>query len=289
MRYAVVGHITVDEFDRGARIGGSVSYGSVFAAGLGIHASAVSRIGRDMPYELLMQLEREGVDTSRVKRVCERTTRFVIRGRRDFSCPTLLAGRCSDMEVEDLSGLDAEVIHLGPVAGEISREVALESIELADVVLLDLQGVLRVFGRDGVTLSGAGLSPFLGLGLAVHLNREEAVAATGKSDPIECLRELSKHFKVVSISLGGEGALFSFPNGSLRASAPKVEVLDDIGAGDVLTAALGIALAQDLSFEDAAKFSVASAVASTLKIGPEKVERSLLASLERRVELSWLS
>ncbi len=288
MKYAAVGHITIDEFEDHLRLGGSVSYGSVFASGLGIQAIAVSRIGYDMPEGLLAQLIKEGVDTSRVRRTCEKTTRFAIRRGRGFSCPTLLLSRCSEIEVSDLSDLKVDVIHLGPVAGEVGRSVALESIKLARVVMLDLQGVLRVFGGEGVSLSSEPLNDFLGLDLAVHLNREEAIAAIGNPDPIECLRELSKHFSVVSISLGSGGALFSFPEGFLRASAPAVNVLDDVGAGDVLTAALGIALARGYSPEDAARFSVASSAASTSKIGPRKVELDLINSLRERVELSWL-
>ncbi|MCS7102505.1 MAG: carbohydrate kinase family protein [Candidatus Korarchaeum sp.] len=288
MRYAAVGHITIDDFGSQLRVGGSVSYGSTFAAGLGLQSLAVSRVGYDMSEELLRQLEREGVDTSRVKRACERTTRFVIRRGRGFSCPTLLVSKCSDIEVEDLNGLEADVIHLGPVAGEISRDVALKSIKLAYVVLLDLQGVLRVFEERGVRLSGGGLSQFLGIDLVVHLNEDEAAAATGKLDPIECLRELSKHFKVVSISLGSEGALFSFPDGSLKASVPSVEAIDDVGAGDVLTAALGIALARGLSPEDAVRFSIASSTASTLKVGPRRVESELVSYLQGKVELNWI-
>ncbi|MEM0191965.1 MAG: carbohydrate kinase family protein [Candidatus Korarchaeum sp.] len=288
LKYAAVGHITIDEFGDHLRIGGGVSYGSVFVAGLGVRATAVSRIGSDMPDELLSYLRYEGVDTSGVRRTCERTTRFVIRREKGLSCPTLLASRCSDIEVEDLSGLRVDVIHLSPVAGEVGREVVAEAIELSEVVVLDLQGVLRVFREDGVYLSGEQLHRFLGIDLAVHLNLKEAVAATGKLNSIECLKELSKYFKVVSISLGSEGALFSFPDGSLKASAPKVEALDDVGAGDVLTAALGIALARDMGPEEAARFSVASATASTLEEGPRRVEVDKISSLEGKVSLQWI-
>ncbi|RDD53170.1 MAG: hypothetical protein BA066_05880 [Candidatus Korarchaeota archaeon NZ13-K] len=253
-----------------------------------MRALAVSRIGHDMPDDMLRTLAEEGVDLSGVRRSCERTTRFLIRRGRGPSCPTLLASRCSEMEARDLEGINADVIHLGPVAGEIGREVALEATKLSECVLLDLQGVLRVFEGDGVRLSGEGLRQFLGIDLVVHLNGEEAAAAAGKSDPLECLRTLSRHFRVVSISLGDEGALFGFPEGLIRATAPRVEAVDDVGAGDVLTAALGIALARGYGPEDAARFSVASATASTLKVGPRRVEASLISSLEGRVSLSWI-
>ncbi|MEM3372531.1 MAG: hypothetical protein QXO55_07970, partial [Candidatus Korarchaeum sp.] len=70
LKYAAVGHITLDELGDHLRIGGGVSYGSVFVAGLGVRATAVSRIGSDMPDELLSYLRGEGVDTSGVRRTC---------------------------------------------------------------------------------------------------------------------------------------------------------------------------------------------------------------------------
>ncbi len=282
MSYVAVGHMTIDEID-GVRIGGSVVYGSLFAAGLGMRASVVSRVGRDFPEEFLDKLEEEGIDTSRVKRSCERTTRFSIsRG----SYPLSLSSRCDDISVDDLSSLDADIIHLGPVANEIGREVAFESIKISKIVLLDLQGILRVFD-DGIRLSRGSLDEFLDLEVVVHLNDLEATAATGKGVR-EALKDLSRHFPIVAITLGRDGALFSFSDAILYAEAPEVEARDDVGAGDVFSAALGIALLRGLGLEDIARFSVASATASTLYEGPSKVDESLIAELEGSVKVSWI-
>jgi sugar/nucleoside kinase (ribokinase family) len=282
MSYAAVGHITVDEIDR-VRIGGSVVYGSLFATGLGMRASIVSRVGRDMPEEFLAKLEEEGVDTSRVKRSCERTTRFSI-GKGSY--PLSLSSRCDNISIDDLSSLDADIIHLGPVANEISKDVALEAIKISRIVILDLQGILRVFD-NGIKLSRGYLDEFLDLEVVVHLNDLEAIAATGE-DVRGALKELSRHFPIVAITLGRRGALFSFPEGTLYAEAPEVDAKDEVGAGDVFSAALGIALFRGLDPEDSAKFSVASATASTLYEGPCKIDRSLINELEGSVNVTWL-
>ncbi len=282
MSYVAIGHITIDEMDR-VRIGGSVVYGSLFATGLGMRASIVSRVGEDMPEEFLERLEEEGIDTSRVRRSCERTTRFSIS---KGSYPLSLSSRCDSISVDDLSSLDADIIHLGPVANEINREVVLESIEISKIVLLDLQGILRSFD-DGIRLSRGSLDEFLDLEVVVHLNDLEAIAATGKSVR-EALKELSRHFPIVAITLGKDGALFSFSEGILYAKAPEVEVKDDVGAGDVFSAALSIALFRGLELEDIARFSVASATASTLYEGPSKIDESLISELEGSVEVSWI-
>lgn len=288
MRYAAVGHLTLDDFGTELRIGGCVAYGCAFAAGLSLESLAIARVGRDMPESFLEFLRDLGVDTTRVKRSCELTTRFLIRKGKGFTCPTLLISKCDVIAPEDLESLEADVIHLGPVAGEIDREVALKAIELSRITLLDLQGVLREFTASGVELGRGYLQDFLGLDLVTHLNEAEALAATGKRKTIEALEELSNHFKIVSISLGREGALFSFEGSFMKAVPPEVGVVDDIGAGDVLTAAIGIALAKGISSEEVAKFSIASATASTLIKGPGKVDERIIEELSGKVSVERL-
>ncbi len=286
MDYVAVGHITVDELDGLTRLGGGVSYGSAFAAGLGLTAKVVSRIGRDVTDELLRPLMEAGVDLSGVRRTCERTTRFVIR-LRGSSEVSRLAYRCDPLSPSDLSGVRAGVIHLAPVAREVSREVAKAAIDSGSLVLLDLQGVIRTFD-GGLGLDGSLAGEFEGLDLVVHANLQEASAITGEDNPVNAAERLSSMFWTSSVTSGREGAVISSPEGFVVAKAPKVDSLDDVGAGDVFTAALGIALWRGYSLEDAARFSVAAAVASTRRRGPTSMPREEVESLMPEVEVSWL-
>ncbi|MDK2383903.1 MAG: PfkB family carbohydrate kinase [Candidatus Korarchaeota archaeon] len=286
MDYVAVGHITVDELDGLVRLGGGVSYGSAFAAGLGLAAKVVSRVGTDLSDELLRPLREAGVDLSGLRRACERTTRFVIR-LKESSEVSGLAYRCDPIAPSDLEGVEAGVIHLAPVAREVSREVAYAAINSGSLVLLDLQGVIRTFD-DGFGLDGTLAREFEGLDLVVHANLQEARAITGEDNPMNAAERLSSMFWMSSVTLGRRGAVISSPEGFVVARAPKVESLDDVGAGDVFTAALGIALWRGYSLEDAARFSVAAAAASTRRRGPVPVAREEVESLMPEVEVSWL-
>ncbi len=276
----------MDELDGLVRLGGGVSYGSAFAAGLGLAAKVVSRVGADLTEELLRPLMEAGVDLSGVRRTCERTTRFVIR-LRGSSEVSGLAHRCDSISPSDLEGVKAGVIHLAPVAREVSREVAEVAIDSGSLVLLDLQGVVRTFD-DGLGFDGRLAGEFEGLDLVVHANLEEARAITGEDNPMNAAERLSSMFWTSSVTLGREGAVISSPEGFVMAKAPEVESLDDVGAGDVFTAALGIALWRGYSLEDAARFSVAAAAASTKRRGPVPVPQEEVESLMPGVEVSWL-
>ncbi len=276
----------MDELDGLVRLGGGVSYGSAFAAGLGLAAKVVSRVGADLTEELLRPLMEAGVDLSGVRRTFERTTRFVIR-LRVSSEVSGLAHRCDPLSPSDLEGLKAGVIHLAPVAREVSREVAEAAIDSGSLVLLDLQGVIRTFD-DGLGLDGRLAGEFEGLDLVVHANLPEARAITGEDNPMNAAERLSSMFWTSSVTLGREGAVISSPEGFVMAKAPEVESLDDVGAGDVFTASLGIALWRGYSLEDAARFSVAAAAASTKRRGPAPVPQEEVESLMPGVEVSWL-
>lgn len=286
MDYIAVGHITLDELDGVLRIGGGVSYGSTFAAGLGLRTMVVSRVGRDLTDELLDPLIRTGVDLSGIKRTCEKTTRFVIKlgSSRQIS---KLAYRCDPLTPSDLEEIRAGVIHLATVAGEVNRDIASLAMSLGSLVLLDLQGVVRKF-TNGLELDGKLAEEFKGLDLVVHVDFEEARAITGEEDPMNAAECLSSMFWTSSVTMGREGAVISSPEGLVIARAPKVKALDDVGAGDVFTAALGIALWRGYSLEDAVRFSVAASAASTRRRGPSPIPMEEIEALIPEVDVSWL-
>ncbi len=290
--YLAIGHITIDEIWKGdhrkeVRIGGSAAYGSIFASGLGYKASIVSRIGKDLPGEFLDYLENSGVSLYLQVSDC-RTTRFVIR-REEEKEVINLSSLCDPIWPEDLNDLKADVIHLGPVASEVDDEIISKSLSLGNIVLLDLQGILRHFNLNGrIELRRERLNSIAGLDLAVHANEEEAKAATGENDPLKAVERLSDMFWLASITLGMKGALIASSEGLIIASPPQVEQIDSIGAGDVFTAALGIALNRGDTFEDASRYAVAASVSSTLHKGSSAIPEADIRKFMRKVSIAWL-
>ena len=67
-------------------------------------------------------------------------------------------------------------------------------------------------------------------------NREEAQAITGHDDPAKALNALAKHFPIVALKGGGEGAWLRTADADLHMAAKDVPVIDTTGAGDAFNA-----------------------------------------------------
>ena len=67
-------------------------------------------------------------------------------------------------------------------------------------------------------------------------NMEEAEALTGKSDPGEALAVLQRHFPVVVLKRGGDGAILAAGGTIIDLPSPRVAVVDTTGAGDAFNA-----------------------------------------------------
>jgi len=74
----------------------------------------------------------------------------------------------------------------------------------------------------------------------------------------------------------------------LRATAPQVDPVSDIGAGDVLLAAFLAARSQGRTLEEALRAAVAAGAASTLEIGAGRFDPRQAGRLQAGVEISEL-
>lgn len=288
--YLAVGHLTLDDVGRERlRLGGAAAYGSVLAAGLGLSAGVVSVVGEDFPRDRLDWLRRHGVELSGVAVRRGPSTRFrIVSG--PSRVVSSLSSRARPLQVADVAPFRGKITHLGPVAGEISREVALQCASSCEVLVVDLQGFLRKFDRAGrVSLSPEGLNSLEGIQGVVHANESEARGTTGLTDPLLAARALSRRFGLAAVTLGERGAVVSGPDGTVIARPPTVNAEDDVGAGDVFCAALGAALINDGRVDEAARFAVAAAAASTKFAGPRPIPLDLIGRLERDVRITYLS
>jgi sugar/nucleoside kinase (ribokinase family) len=67
-------------------------------------------------------------------------------------------------------------------------------------------------------------------------NQEEAHALTGESDPARALAVLARHFPIVAVKCGGDGAHLAVDGETLYLPSPAVTVIDTTGAGDAFNA-----------------------------------------------------
>ncbi len=109
------------------------------------------------------------------------------------------------------------------------------------------------------------LRPFLGELTAITPSRAEAEALLERSLPdaealLEGARALVKlGVELAIITLGAEGLAYATPEESGRLPAFETEVVDPIGAGDALTAAVAFALMEELPSTEAVRLGLAAA------------------------------
>jgi sugar/nucleoside kinase (ribokinase family) len=241
---AVVGHFSIDYVERDGKafppsLGGTVTFSSLAAAGLGAKVGIVSKVGPDFRDEHLLIFARNGIDISFIKKVKRTTTKYRLQYQGEERTLTCLA-RCEPIEPKDISMLRGNVnaIHLGPIAGEISLETVNEAAKSNCVTLLDLQGVIRKFGIDGrISLSRNRILPKIVEKVTIVKTglREGEVATQAKGAEKIASAIVDMGCKIAIITFGGKGSYVATCDGD-HLSIPVVKprkIVDYTGAGDV--------------------------------------------------------
>jgi len=255
-------------------LGGSVAYVSFAARRLDARVSVVSKVGSDFPAAYLWWLRQESVDLSGLSKAENaQTTRFELKYSNDLSDRALrLKTRAPPITVADLpNSLKAKSIHIAPIAGEITYEIAEKLRSCADVLSLDPQGLVRNFDENGsVTLGSLIDKRILELVDIYKSSLKEIQAVTGLSDINSAIKAVHKHgVKIVIVTLQANGAAVSVEDAIHKVPAYKPEkIIDPTGAGDAF---IGSFLAEYVNGEDCSRcFYVGSAAASLVVegIGP---------------------
>lgn len=146
------------------------------------------------------------------------------------------------------------------------------------------EGALCIVDTSGETLKQAvSAHPDM-----VKPNSDEIAQLLGRSvtsldEVVEAAAELHRQgIAYVVCSLGGDGAILACEDGVFRGRAPKIEVLNPVGAGDTLTGSFAVALARHMSTADALKFAMARASASCLHPMTGRYELKVAQELEEQ-------
>ena len=278
-----VGHFSIDSIFLPNRqsgftvLGGSVAYASLAARHLDAKVSVISTVGADFPAAYKWWLEQEGVDLSGVIHVKDGlTTRFELKYDSDLSSRTLCSkNRMPPIRIEDLPNpLKARVIHLAPIASEVTYDVAEKLRSCTEIMSLDPQGFLRNFDENGnVTLARPEDKRVLGLVDIFKSTPREIETLVGMSELDSAIKAVhGQGARIVIVTLGADGALVSLENTIHRVPAYKPEkFIDPTGAGDVF---MGAFLAEYVRGEDCAWCSQVGSAAASLVVeamGPTSI------------------
>ncbi|MGP8124730.1 MAG: PfkB family carbohydrate kinase [Nitrososphaerales archaeon] len=279
MRVVVAGFITIDAIQLAYRqvmsVGGPPCYAGLICSRFGLEVTALTKVGNDFPDEQAVWLARNGIMLRAADRsISKPTTRFRIdnsAGNRSLA----LVSRCEDISVSQIPpGMRFDASLISPVAGEISSSLLTEVSARSDFTFLDPQGFVRSFAPDG-TVSTA---PLKDKGIiskvdALKMDRAEAEALTGRSDPREALQKVASVGLKKAIVTQGGGSCFVLDGARIyEIAVPRAQVVDSTGAGDILSGAtLGWYL-KTRDFLRSACFGVAASSLSLPMIALAKVD-----------------
>ncbi|MGB9714437.1 MAG: carbohydrate kinase family protein [Candidatus Bathyarchaeales archaeon] len=239
-----VGHLCIDHIFLPespmpfVTLGGSAAYVSFAAGRLKAKTAIISKVGEDFPTAYSWWLKDEGVDLSwLVKTKGVVTTSFELKYNEKLSNRTLrLRSKASNITVADLpSSLRAKAIHMAPIAGEVTFDVAEKLRRCTEVLSLDPQGLVRKFGEKGKVKHGSLKEKRILELVDVYKSSLAEIKAVTKLSEIKVAIKAIHGYgvKTVIVTLGVRGALLSVEGTLHQIPAYKSEkIVDPTGAGD---------------------------------------------------------
>jgi len=227
--------------------GGAPANVAVAVARLGGRAAFAGAVGDDPFGRVLVDVLRgEGVDTTRLKTVPQRTTLAFV-ARNAGGIPDFVFYRGSDAELlpDDVPpDLVAETrfLYVSSMAmlttpGSDATSFAVESArEVGTLVAIDPN--LRPSSWETLDDARATLTPLLKAADVLKLNDEEARLLADTPNLDHALKALAGERTLVVVTLGETGCLWSWGGKHGRVKGVSVEVQDSTGAGDAFMGAL---------------------------------------------------
>lgn len=290
MKTLVVGHVTHDRYRGGFVAGGCAYYGAKVHEALGGQVRLATVVGEDFEcYEALDDLEfvavEAGETTTFANYYPEDGPRFQILEARASDVPEGLVGR---------KGLDADVVHLAPVCGEVDLAGWIGAVD-ASLVAINVQGWLKEPGEivepgrfEQMQSRGVdGPAPRIvetpwevddELLSAIDIacvSREDLLEQTG------LLERLVDRVWVVALTRGQEGARIFVDGRATDVGVVETDVEDPTGAGDAFAAAFVHQIGAGLEPVEAARWGAAAASIVIEGIGSRPTDS--MEKLERRV------
>ena len=247
--------------------GGKGANQAVAAARAGARVRFVGAVGDDdLGSAALADLRAEDVDVAAVARLQREPTGVALIAVDREGCNQIAVASGANARVDAaLVGAALEARGLG------AADVCLLGFEVPDEAILAAAPAAAAAGARTVLNPAPARDlreELLDLGVLLTPNAIEVTALTNERDPERAARALAAETGApVIVTLGEAGALLVDVEGIALLPAPRVEVVDTTGAGDVLTGVLAAGLAAGLELEAAARRAVEAASASVRAAG----------------------
>ena len=275
-----IGHVTLDTYPDGLKVGGSVAYAARTWQALGARTRLITAAGPDFPVAPVAGWQvRPSAQTTRF------TNRYDAAGHRQQH----LAAQADPLEAPPKSATESgtcstlpphDVAFLCPVLQDFEPAPWIAALAGTRLVAAGLQGWLKRAGPDGAVIHGPERAPADFRGLHAAFLSEEDLA--GRLDWLDALCSV---VPLVYLTRGRAGALLFRADCITRIGTCPAQEVDPTGAGDTFAAATLVALAGGRSPEAAARLGAAAA-----SIAVEHRAAAPVAALRRAQErLAWVA
>ncbi|TXD34275.1 sugar kinase [Lujinxingia vulgaris] len=286
-RTLVVGHVTHDRYPGGFKAGGCAYYGAEVHRRLPGHTHLLSVVGEDFECDAALT----DIEHTAVRR--GQTTVFANYYPHDAPRVQLLEAIAPDVSPAlcPPGWLDAELVHLAPVLGEVPLSdwlQALRSTGRQNLVAINIQGWIKVGGEP--MEDAAALESLHERGVAP--GALEVVQKPWEIDPdalrgvdVACLSEedlidqgdlldrLLRVVPTVALTLGTRGSRIFQKGRTIEVGIFPTEAVDPTGAGDVFAATFTHHLMLGAEPADAARQASAASSIVVEGLGPSTLHR----------------
>lgn len=230
--YLVLGHISRDIVPGGYAPGGTAVYSALAAQALGCRTAVITSVDSTYDVESILP----GIEVHRVpseeSTVFENVTEGSIRKQRIFSVAKTIGS--GDVP---LAWRRAHIVHLGPIAGEIERDVIRHFSN--SLVGLTPQGWFRRWDADGHVFAAEWphVAAVFSLATAVITSLEDLPSA-------EYLDNLRRYSPLLVLTHGKRGCTVYSHDEESNFAAPVTKEVNSTGAGDIFATAFLVRLRQ---------------------------------------------
>lgn len=226
--YLIVGHITRDIIEKGFRLGGTAVYSGILAKRMGLDVGLVTSYNEETPVESLNGIQ---IINQQSKRTTTFKNNYTPSGREQ-----LILERAKPLDLDQIPAewRSAKIVHLGPVAGEISPETGFNFPGAA--LCLSLQGWLREWDRKGLVQP----SPFPKMSSPFPENTTAFLSIEDLGFDRSLIDPLRSLFPLLILTKGNAGAEIFWQEKTTAISVKPKNEVDPTGAGDIFATAFMI-------------------------------------------------
>jgi sugar/nucleoside kinase (ribokinase family) len=248
VRIAIASHIVLDTIKSTdgrvtVSLGGPACYCGITSRRFGFDVNLVTKVGNDLPEEMVQTLQNNDIILNGNMRVDAPTTKFQIDSQGN-SRRLLLSDKCKPINVKDIQDMKVDCWLASPVIDELPQDV-LAAIKQnrggKNFVMLDPQGYLRIVNSKGyVTLKDKLELDLSGID-AIKVDNQEMAALTGGlqgQDGMEALQSNGIEFVIYT-----EQRVIHLFHKKMHywLSVQEIDTLDSTGIGDILCASFSCA------------------------------------------------